>query len=402
VVAAPAGAETLRELLAARGQRAEAKAIRHLDRPVTGVGVFEDERSLLVAYYLDDGSGRLVPPLRVSRLDKRARAWKTVEVSGTAAGPETVECAGSVTEIHAGRDHVYLDVHLNPLAGCLLVLSRDLTVRVALRGWFLGAFRDGTIVYHRSQVHFASTHSAEIALYDVRRRQDRTILPMSPHQAVRQAHIDQLRPVYADAAWCAAHNHACDPERFDSRLVGRPALDDAGRALAFVVAFDNTVFWTEAERWRLEGFRGLRRELERGAVGPTPREALFRYLAADLGRVRNLGAEATVAGLFDEDPELRALLEGALAATPRPGESGRAFLEAVDPRWTRPEPWRRLAEAIRVPPEATLVAYVYRNVGGGGAIEYRELRLDEVRARTGQADPARWLEPPALRRIFRD
>ncbi len=402
VVALPAGAETLRDVLAARGHRAEARALRYLDRSITGVGLFEDERSLLVAYYLGDGRGHLVPPLLVSRLDKRARAWKTVEVSGLAAGPGMVECAGSVTDAHAGRDHVYLDIHLSPSAGCLLVLSRDLAVRVALRGWFLGVFRDGTIVYHRSQVHFAPTHPAEVALYDVRRRQDRTILPMPPHQPARQAHIERLRPVYADQAWCAARNHHCDPERFDSRLVGRPALDDATGALAFVVAFDNTVFWTEAERWRLEGFRGLRRELDRGAVGPAPREALFRYLAADLGRIRNLGAEAAVVGLFDGDAELEALLGAALAATPRPGESGRAFLEAVDPRWTRPEAWRRLAEAVRVPPEVTPVAYVYRGVTGGRAIEYREMLLDEVRARVGDLDPARWLEPAILRRIFGD
>lgn len=77
--------------------------------------------------------------------------------------------------------------------------------------------------------------------------------------------------------------------------MGDVAINDATSALAFQVAFDNTVYWSDIERWRLDSFRILRAYLlESGLRRPLPDE-LFMHLYEDFhkaehspGRVRML------------------------------------------------------------------------------------------------------------------
>jgi len=66
-------------------------------------------------------------------------------------------------------------------------------------------------------------------------------------------------------------------------------IDDMERwrttsALAFQVAFDTTVYWSDVERWRLDSFRGQRAYLRETGLGrPLPGE-LFMRLYEDLRR----------------------------------------------------------------------------------------------------------------------
>jgi hypothetical protein len=54
--------------------------------------------------------------------------------------------------------------------------------------------------------------------------------------------------------------------------MGAPEVSDVTDALAFVIAFDNTVTWTEEERTRLRAFPDLR-----AALPPEVTEVVYVY-----------------------------------------------------------------------------------------------------------------------------
>jgi hypothetical protein len=217
---------------------------------------------------------------------------------------------------------------------------------------------------------------------------------------MRLEHMARVAIRYADEGWCTARNHHCDPERFDEHLVGDVVVDDATSALAFIVALDRTIWWSDAERARLDAFREVRRVLD-AAIESTPTDELFRTLDADLQRAeRHPGSDATLAAL-ESDAGLRELVAAALTATRPAGREPRALLLELDPRWGEPETWRRLAKAIEVPPQVTELVYVYRNVVNGGALEFRELSREDLAEPCGDRALSRCLEPASLARIFR-
>jgi len=118
-------------------------------------------------------------------------------------------------------------------------MSRDMKVIAELDGWELATLPNETVIYHRSQTHFAPTHSLEIAAYDPVRRKDKLIYPPMPVQPVRREFIDKVAQVYKQRgeAWFREHNHHGDPTRFDSMLVGDVMVDAAAKMFSFKVRF---------------------------------------------------------------------------------------------------------------------------------------------------------------------
>src|SRR5437870_4711593 len=88
-------------------------------------------------------------------------------------------------------------------------------------------------------VYVGEPAAAALALFDPRRPPEIALYPPRPAGEIRRAHVDRLRDVYT-AAWCNAHNHSCDPERFDEHVSGGVVADPSGDALAFALAWDNT------------------------------------------------------------------------------------------------------------------------------------------------------------------
>lgn len=257
------------------------------------------------------------------------------------------------------------------------------------------------MVYHNNQIHFAPTHSAEISIYNPRWGRDVKIYPRKPYQPIRVEHIRKMRAAYSNETWCRERNHHCDPERFDDHLAGEGVeVSNATKALAFVVNFDNKPLWSEAERWRLDGFQELRRYLRREGLRPELPDDLFAYLYADIARTKRAGESEYVLGLFKDDPELHHLLTAAFAAPPRGNRASREYFRKLDTRWDQPEIWRRLAKATESGPEFTQVVYVYRNVTTRKPIEYREILLSDLRARFGDIPLRACLQPPLLAAIF--
>jgi hypothetical protein len=397
--ATAAHADTLRSVLQAEGV-AHPSTLPDLDRSVGHVILTRDGPTTFVVY---DAGGPSDPVRLVAlRLGPKRDRFTRAPLTWPRSAPAGLD-AQTCRRLDSARAYpraVLVTAHLNPSASCTLVLGRDLTLRAVLPGWPIAGLPDGRIVYQKSQVHFAAVHPMELVLFDPNRLADVPLYPRPPHQAVRAAHVARMRQAYTDA-WCAPRNHPCDPELFDESLASEVVVSPRGDALAFVVALDNTGGWPDTERWgRLEPFRELRATLAAWNGHGAPPDTLPRALVAGLSRARNLSAGPLIAVALAGDPELRDLV-GAVLASPIPeGVDAARWPAMLDPRWSDPSTWNRLARAIEVPDEVTEVVYVYVGLRPPGPLRYRELLRRDVEARFGQASLTALTEPAMLRQIF--
>jgi hypothetical protein len=398
LIAAAAAADeaTLADVLRTNGLTPPA-GLPDLDRSLASHAVSNEGGRVTVIYDAGSaGSARLVA-LRVGpgphTITRAPLAWPR------SATVDAATCA-RVDSVRERATIVLVTAHINPSASCTLVLDQRLALKAVLAGWPMVDLPNGPFVYQRNQIHFAAVHPLALHLFDPARLTDTRIYPRKPYQPIRAAHIAKMQRVYTDA-WCATHNHPCDPDVFDEQLTGDVLVDRTGNALAFSVAFDNTSGWSDAERWgRLEPFRELRAAMSTWDGQASPPDALPRALAAGLGRARNLGAQAHVADALAGDPELRDMVAGVLAGSRPAGVDEARWLAALDTRWSDPAIWRRLRSAVETPDEFTEVVYVYTGLHAPARLRYHEfLRQDfETRFGSGSLGPA--LEPAALTAIF--
>jgi hypothetical protein len=233
--------KTLREVLAAEKVPLDVDTLHNLDAKISSGAELNDAQQFVIAYYLLDAAGQLNPPIFVDVYDRAIGRWKSVEIRAGAAkeGGADDNCFGSVLAILRFSDTYALETHINPSAGCEIILSRDLKVKASLYGWIVGHFGDGGIIYHRSQVHFATVHPAEIAIYDPATGKDFNVFPHAPFQEVRLQVIRELREFYkTHQDYCQKADDPCDPETFDSSLEGKVVTDDREHAMAFVISYE--------------------------------------------------------------------------------------------------------------------------------------------------------------------
>ncbi len=249
------GAETLRDVLTQRGVPAAQLSARTLDQNITSYAVLSDDDGFVIAYYVDDGSGKLQPPLRVARYSKHDSRWTEAAISREEAKlpKETVDCLGSALNIHHLGEYFLIDTHLGPSSGCVLMLSVKLKVMKSLDGWFVGGLLSRIVVFHESMVQFAPTQPMRIKMYDPAQEKVsasvRSFVPVNtlyppPQDPYRAKYTEKLRPLVGDKAWCNAHNSPCDPEDFNSDLTKEGtsgaslvATSDASQGIAFVVGY---------------------------------------------------------------------------------------------------------------------------------------------------------------------
>lgn len=233
--------KALRHVLAEEHLPLDAEKLPNLDKAISSGAELNDAAQFVIAYYLDDSTERLNPPLFVDAYDRHTGQWRSGSIGAATAKWEglDVDCLGSVLQVQALADAYLLETHSNPSAGCEIILSGDLKLKTSLYGWTVGHFEDGSIVYHRSQVHFATVHPAEIAVYNLAAKTDFTIFPHRPFQEVRLELTEKLREFFkTHQEYCQKANDPCDPEMFDSSLSGKVAMDDREHALALVISYD--------------------------------------------------------------------------------------------------------------------------------------------------------------------
>ena len=240
-VQGPGEAKTLRDVLAAEKLPLDAEALHNLNAKISSGAELNDAQQFVIAYYVLDATGQLNPPIYIDAYDRGAARWTSgaIKAGGAKDGGADDNCFGSVLAVVGFSDSYALETHINPSAGCEIILSRDLKVKASLDGWIVGHFGDGGIVYHRSQIHFATVHPAEIAIYDPASKKDFNIFPHAPFQEVRMQVTRELREFYkTHQDYCQKANDPCDPQEFDSALEGRVVTDDREHAMAFVISYE--------------------------------------------------------------------------------------------------------------------------------------------------------------------
>jgi hypothetical protein len=236
VLAPPsAGAQqTLGQLLQQNGVSLQPRDSARASRLITNYAVGANESHVAVAYYVRVAADTLPDSLQVSLIHKASGVWRHASV----ARRRGERWMGSAMRVTLSPSHVFIDTHVNPSAGTLLVLSLELEPRTTLNGWSELLLPGGALLYQRSMVHFAPTHPAMLRLYDPATARDTAVYPLQPYDEVRRTFIQRVREIYARLGeeWFRLNNHHMMAEQFESRI-GTPLSDSTGTRIAFIAMF---------------------------------------------------------------------------------------------------------------------------------------------------------------------
>ncbi len=238
----PLGSETLEDVIRAANVPAGPFSKSELRQKIAGYGVSKG-RPFLLAYYVDDGSGQLRPPLHVIRYDpgsKKLRRANFGEIKALFLDEIRMNCLGSALDISEFDGIVYIDTHYNPSAGCVIVLSSALELKTAISGWRLGVLGAEYAVIRRSEVHFMSVHPLHLTVYDVAGNRSTDIYPYKGDPQ-RLRYSKMIAPLISKD-WCMKYNAQCDPENFDVDLQGLLAVNPSVRLFGFQAIFDAAGF----------------------------------------------------------------------------------------------------------------------------------------------------------------
>lgn len=155
------------------------------EKEITSYAVANDARWFGIAYYWFQADGMLPRQLRVRTFDKRAHRWRFAELDAEALR------AGSALRIARARRWIYIDTHLSPSAGSLVVLTENLRIKKRLYGWTELIMPDGRVVYHNSMVHFAPMHPGSLSLYDPVTNHTTRVYPSTQDEILGLRSIDR-------------------------------------------------------------------------------------------------------------------------------------------------------------------------------------------------------------------
>jgi len=230
--------ETLGDVIAKAQALSKVTQLANLQESLLSHAVLDDERWFVVAYYLADDTPPSERLLFIDRYDRSRQTWASASLPAEERRVGDADCLGLGMSLDVWTGGFQLGTHLNPSAECLLLISSELEVRAALCGWRLASFADGSLIYHRCQVHFAPVHALEVGLWNSRTGRDYTLFPRQPFQRIRLAEIEKQRAFFQEnLEWCDIHNHPCDADWINSSLQGNVVVNETSDAVAFVVDY---------------------------------------------------------------------------------------------------------------------------------------------------------------------
>ncbi len=209
------------------------------DLPLASFQVVESARDTVIAFREMVGHD-LGETIGVLLFDKNGAKWSALNVPEHDPRDEAPVSGGDIGKVQATTDFIYVDTHVNPSAGVLLVLSRDGKTRKGLYGWSVEILPGDRVIYQASQVHFAPVHALELRLYNPAQAASTTLYPEKPWLPVRRDFIAQVATrigAQSGASSTTSEDFPEGPEWFDSSLIGSVAMDHSGRFAAFLVEF---------------------------------------------------------------------------------------------------------------------------------------------------------------------
>jgi hypothetical protein len=219
-----------------------------LAQPITSYAVSDGDPYLL-AYYGDDGSGLLKPPLHVIRYNRTTGSVGRTEIRDIdrlSNSSERFDCLGSALRITEVYRRTYIETHLTPSAGCVVVLSPGLSFKTALPGLVLGFLGANCAILGRNEVHFMSVHPLHIDAFDL--IQNRSVEVFPPQGDLFREQYSRLIQPRISEKWCRENNAECDPSNFDTELNGKLSANEAARAFGFEARFDADGFGEDAAK----------------------------------------------------------------------------------------------------------------------------------------------------------
>ncbi len=242
--AARVAAETLEDALRAAMVPTEPFAAAERGGKITSYAVSKDNPFLL-AYYTDDGSGQLKEPLHVVRYYRPTGDLQRADLRDIHALSDVrIDCLGSALSIRGHGERIYIQTHLNPSAGCVIVLSSTLAFQTAFSGGLEG-FLGESAIFRRGEIHFMSVHPLHLAVFDLPRNQATDVYPYADDPQRRE--FSRLIEPHISKQWCMEANAQCDPENFDTDVRGHVIVNESARVFGFEARFDAAGFGPEAE-----------------------------------------------------------------------------------------------------------------------------------------------------------
>ncbi len=241
-------AQTLRETLRAANVPTDSFAGAELDQKISS-SAHSGGEPFLMAYYLDSRAEPGERPLHVIRYVRGTGSLRGAELRDIhAISPDnaSMNCLYPVAGIRESRGTIYVETHISPSAGCVLVISSDLSFQTALPGWLLGIAGGDYAIVRRSEIQSLAVHPLHVAVYDIKRDRPVEVYPF-PEDPERREFSGLIAP-HISPEWCMQHNAACDPQNFDTDLTGPAAVNESARVFGFEAKFDARGFGDAAEK----------------------------------------------------------------------------------------------------------------------------------------------------------
>ena len=223
-------------------------------QPITSFAVSTENSRFLLAYYDDDGSGGLPPVLHVLRYDRQTEDLRRTDLNGIEIPIQIVHevmtqvssnCMGSALNISEKAGLIIIHTHINPPAGCALILTSDLGFIAGLGGGVLATI-DGNIIFVENTIHFAPTHPARVSAYNLQQKKLTPIYPME-NDSARKQFSSELQNHLPSSNDCREQNNPCDPESF-STDIEHVTVNENERSFAFDAQMTPEGFGEDAER----------------------------------------------------------------------------------------------------------------------------------------------------------
>ena len=235
---------TLREVLREHGVPTSTFTAAELNAQLPSVEVSTSVSNVLIAYSTLEKEATNTSPLHLVTYHRSSRKL-THRVIRTAVTSD--ECSGAVMGISEQDENILIETHINPSAECTILLDSQLHVRKTLFAWVVAKLGPHDVLMEEDEIHFAPVHPLRLAVFN---------LPSGKMQEVYPPDGDPLRARFSSElshhlpskAWCAEHNHPCDPGSFDEDLRDPAYADASGTRVAFIVTFSAEGFGDDAAR----------------------------------------------------------------------------------------------------------------------------------------------------------
>ena len=207
----PGLGESLRELLAKNGIPATKFLQQELDQRVQGTSDVAAGRTLLAYQAL---SGELiVPPLHLVTYESRNGSVVRADLPMT----DDDLCNGSFEVFKRLTHFTVLFMHINPSAGCMLILDSKLELKKTVYGFDVYEVAPDQILVFEDMMHFAPVHPQRLEVVNLANRTATEIYPLKG-DVWRARLIAEHAKKMPSPKICEESNDPCVPEYFDEDI----------------------------------------------------------------------------------------------------------------------------------------------------------------------------------------